>query len=43
MTDMVAEYVGFDEAREIAKRRPMPIVSVMLLDNLEDPMIHFVR
>ena len=35
--------VSFDEAREIAKERPLPIVSLMLLDNLGDPKIHFVR
>jgi hypothetical protein len=40
---MASEQVSFDEAREIAKQRPMPIVSLMLLDNLGDPVIHFVR
>lgn len=35
--------VDFDEAREIAKERPMPIVSLMLLDSLQNPQIHFVR
>lgn len=35
--------VSFDEAREIAKSRPLPIVSLMLLDRLTDPKIHFVR
>jgi hypothetical protein len=35
--------VSFDEAREIAKGRPMPIVSLMLLDKPHDPTIHFVR
>jgi hypothetical protein len=35
--------VDFDEAREIAKSRPMPVVSVMLLDDVEDPVIHYVR
>ena len=35
--------VNFDEAREIAKERPMPIVSVMLLDDLGSPKIHYVR
>ncbi|MBX3115296.1 MAG: hypothetical protein KF824_01325 [Fimbriimonadaceae bacterium] len=40
---MMAEEVSFDEAREIAKDRPMPIVSLMLLDNMEDPEIHFIR
>ncbi len=40
---MMAEEVSFDEAREIAKDRPMPIISLMLLDNMEDPQIHFIR
>jgi hypothetical protein len=33
----------FDEAREVAKERPMPVVSMMLLDNISDPIIHYVR
>ncbi len=43
LSGMVAHEVSFDEAREIAKGRPMPIVSVMLLDNLSEPKIHYVR
>jgi hypothetical protein len=43
LSGMEAEEVPFDEAREIAKDRPMPIVSVMLLDNLSEPQIHYVR
>lgn len=35
--------VSFDEAREIAKDRPMPVVALMLLDSLESPAIHYVR
>lgn len=35
--------VTFDEAREIAKSRPLPISCVMLLDNLASPLIHHVR
>ncbi|MFZ4507794.1 MAG: hypothetical protein ACOYON_08890 [Fimbriimonas sp.] len=35
--------VTFDEAREIAKGRPLPVVSLMLLDQIDDPKIHFVR
>ncbi len=35
--------VTFDEAREVAKDRPMPVVSLMLLDSLQSPKIHFVR
>lgn len=40
---MVTEEVAFDEARDIAKERPLPIVSLMLLDSLEKPQIHYVR
>ncbi len=40
---MMPEEVSFDEAREIAKDRPMPIVSLMLLDNMDSPEIHFIR
>lgn len=35
--------VSFDQAREIAKGRPMPIVALMLLDRINDPLIHYVR
>ncbi|HXH60606.1 MAG TPA: hypothetical protein VNI20_04545 [Fimbriimonadaceae bacterium] len=40
---MLALEVSFDEARRIAQARPMPIVSIMLLDDLDDPQIHYVR
>src|SRR5690606_37210079 len=42
LNGMTAEEVSFDQAREIAKERPALIVSVMLLDNMEDPKIHYV-
>lgn len=35
--------VSFEEAREIAKSRPMPVVSLILLDSFADPAIHYVR
>ncbi len=35
--------MSFDDAREVAKGRPLPVVSLMLLDTLTDPKIHFVR
>lgn len=35
--------VSFEDAREIAKARPMPVVALMLLDRLDDPRIHYVR
>ena len=40
---MTIEAASFDEAREIAKARPLPVVAVMLLDDLGSPRIHFVR
>lgn len=43
LTGMVCLEATFDEAREIAKARPMPIISLMLLDSLVDPRIHYVR
>lgn len=43
LAHMSVEEVSFDEARQIAKDRPMPIISLMLLDDLFDPKIHYVR
>jgi hypothetical protein len=43
LSGMVTEEVDFDRAREIAKERPMPIISLMLLDDLREPVIHYVR
>lgn len=43
LAGMVTKEVTFDEAREVAKQRPMPVVSVMLLDRMENPQIHYVR
>ena len=43
LSGMSCEEVSFDEAREIAQDRPMPIVSLMLLDDLDAPEIHYVR
>lgn len=40
---MVSMEVSFDEAREVAKSRPTHVVSVMLLDSMMDPKIHYVR
>jgi len=42
-TGMKMIQVSFDEAREIAKARPMPVVSIMLMDSQSDPLIHYVR
>jgi hypothetical protein len=43
LSGMRTQEVSFDEAREVAKQRPMPVVALMLLDRMEDPKIHFVR
>lgn len=43
LSGMATQEVTFDEAREVAKARPMPIVSLMLMDNLNNPKIHYVR
>ncbi len=40
---MVDLQVDFDQAREIAKARPLPVTALMLVDQLDDPKIHFVR
>lgn len=40
---MVTREVSFDEAREVAKARPLPVISLMLLDSIENPQIHYVR
>ena len=43
LTGMTTKEVTFDEAREIAKQRPIQVVSIMLLDRLDNPLIHYVR
>lgn len=43
LSGMTCDEVDFDGARDIAKGRPLPVVSLMLLDDLEDPRIHYVR
>lgn len=43
LSGMCTKEVTFDEARDIAKERPLPVVSLMLLDNLTNPVIHYVR
>jgi hypothetical protein len=43
LSGMSCSEVSFDEAREVAKARPMPIVSLMLLDDMREPKIHYVR
>lgn len=43
LSGMTTRKLSFDEAREVAKQRPMPVVSLMLLDCLQSPQIHYVR
>ena len=43
LSGMCSTVISFDEASEIAKERPMPVVSLMLLDQMDSPVIHFVR
>lgn len=43
LSGMASLEVSFDEAREIAKERPLPVISLMLLDQINDPVIHYVR
>lgn len=40
---MTVVNLSFDEAREVAKARPLPVVALMLLDRMDDPLIHYVR
>lgn len=43
LSGMSSVEVSFDEARIVAKERPLPVVSLMLLDKIDDPIIHYVR
>lgn len=43
LSGMITKELSFDEAREVAKERPLPVISVMLLDNPDDPQIHYIR
>ena len=40
---MAVVELSFDEAREVAKTRPLPVVALMLLDQMDQPKIHYVR
>lgn len=35
--------VTFDQARYMAKKRPLPVKAMFLLDDLENPIAHYVR
>lgn len=43
LSGMTVEERSFDEAREVAKQRPLPVVALMLLDEMNEPKIHYVR
>lgn len=43
LSGMTVVELTFDEAREVAKARPLPVVALMLLDKMDDPKIHYVR
>lgn len=34
---------AFDEAREVAKSRPLPVVAMLLMDDPDNPQVHYVR
>lgn len=43
LTNLRVVPLAFDEARQVAKERPMPVVALLLLDDLADPVVHYVR
>jgi hypothetical protein len=43
LSGMATSELTFDEAREVAQARPMPVVALMLLDEVTNPKIHYVR
>ncbi|MBS1718393.1 MAG: hypothetical protein JSS72_11755 [Armatimonadetes bacterium] len=43
LSGLSAQQVSFDEAREVAKNRPLPVTCLMLLDDLDSPQIHYIR
>ncbi len=43
LNGMTVLEMSFDEARDVAKERPLPVVALMLLDRMDQPKIHFVR
>ena len=40
---IVLRSMTFHQAREVAKSRPLPVVAVILLDDPDDPLVHYVR
>lgn len=43
ITGVILAVMSFEAARQVAKERPAPIVSLMILDDIADPIIHYVR
>ncbi|HLK15620.1 MAG TPA: hypothetical protein VKT78_12520 [Fimbriimonadaceae bacterium] len=43
LSGMETRELTFEEARSVAKDRPMPVISMMLLDDIQHPKIHYVR
>jgi hypothetical protein len=43
LSGMTTKKVSFEQAREIAKDRPKPVVALMLLDDMAAPQIHYVK
>jgi hypothetical protein len=43
LVGMVSKEVSFDEAREVAKSRPLPVIALMLCDDMDNPNIHYIR
>lgn len=43
LSGMASQETTFDEAREIARSRPAPLVALLLLDSLSNPKIHYIK
>lgn len=40
---LATQEVTFDEAREVAKGRPLPVIALFLCDDLDAVQIHYVK
>lgn len=40
---MTTVELSFNEAREVAKTRPLPVRALILLDNINNPPVHYVK
>ena len=43
LNGMVSQESTFDDAREIARSRPAPLMALLLLDSLTNPKIHYIK